>query len=339
MDENHKDSSSKTDLVKDKENIIYNLKMKKSPFSFIKKLLNIFSFFVNIFISLRKKINSCSSKCSILIQFPINLIPISIIMILIIFFIHIYFYSYLYVYNFSKVFKEEFLDLYITKIGDLNSELTSIIVKETKIDIENQLFFQIYFKELSLAGILKRNKKYFSKFSNNPGSTTIYSRLNNYKNTDADFNLREDLAKTEIDDNDNNNLAKFIKIYYYLFPHIWYGSLETNMPINQSYFMSYEINYEYDFDSETYSLVYFRIISFTNRFSILCPVLKNEISTNNFRPFDSLISPMLMSIRTEQTHFIDDNFYDYNWFVDVDYDFTTEAEIGDQTLNVVLPLE
>ena len=138
MDENHKDSSSKTDLVKDKENIIYNLKMKKSPFSFIKKLLNIFSFFVKIFLSLINKINFCFSKCSILIQFPLSLIIISIIMIILIFMIHIYFYSNLYVFNFSKVFKDEFLDLYITDIDDLNSELPPIIAKETKIEIENQ---------------------------------------------------------------------------------------------------------------------------------------------------------------------------------------------------------
>ena len=109
-------------------------------------------------------------------------------MILLIFFIHIYFYSNLYLFNFSKVFKEEFLDLYITKIEDFKSELTTIVVKETKIDTETQLFFQIYFKELSSVGLMNSSKNFFPSFSENPGSTSLYSKLNNLNKTDAKFN-------------------------------------------------------------------------------------------------------------------------------------------------------
>ena len=79
-------------------------------------------------------------------------------MILAIFFIHYYFYSELYVFNFSKALKDEFLDLYITKINDFKEELTSTIVKDIKIDIENQLFFQVYFKELATAGLMNEDK-------------------------------------------------------------------------------------------------------------------------------------------------------------------------------------
>ena len=98
-------------------------------------------------------------------------------MILLIFFIHYYFYSDLYVFNFSKAFKDEFLDLYITNIDDLKADLTSIVIKETKIDIENQLFFQVYFKELSTAGLMDESKYFFPSFSDNPGSTSIFSKL------------------------------------------------------------------------------------------------------------------------------------------------------------------
>ena len=72
-----------------------------------------------------------------------------------------YFYSDLYVFNFSKAFKDEFLDLYITNIDDLKADLTSIVIKETKIDIENQLFFQVYFKELVSVGLIDENKNIF----------------------------------------------------------------------------------------------------------------------------------------------------------------------------------
>ena len=134
MDEKHKDNSNKIKLVKSEEEILSNSKNKKLSLSLIEKLSNILNFFGNSISFLINKINLCLSKCSILIQFPLILIPISIIMILLIFFIHYYFYSELYTFNFSKAFKDEFLDLYITKIEDLKAELTSIVVKETKID-------------------------------------------------------------------------------------------------------------------------------------------------------------------------------------------------------------
>ena len=246
MDENNKDNLSKIRLVKVDEKISLNSKIKTSTFSLLKKLLNIFCFLGNIFSSLKNKINSCSSNCSIIIQFVISLIPISIIMIILIFMIHIYFYSDLYVFNFSKVFKDEFLDLYITEIDDLKSELTPIIAKETQIDIENQLFFQVYFTELYLSGIMNPWKNFFPSFSDNPGSTSLFSKLNNFKNTDANFEIPLDRAKANIEGRYYDRFGKFNKIYYYMFPHIWYESFRSNNYINQSFFMGHEI-YSYHY--------------------------------------------------------------------------------------------
>ena len=321
MDENHKDSSNKIVLEKEKGKIISNLKIKKPIFSFVKKLLNIFSSFCNIFLSLRNKIKSCSSKCSILVQFPINLIPISIIMTIFIFMIHAYFYSYLYIYNFSKAFKDEFLDLYITKIEDLKSELTTIDVKETKINIEDQLFFQVYFKELALAGILNQTKKFFPSFSDNPGSTSLYSRLNNIKKTNANFEIREDLAKRLIDRKENYKLVNFLKIYYYMFPHIWYSSLVTKTLINQSFFIPYEIIDDREQDIETGEHFNIKGISYDYFFYFLFPKLDSEISTNNFATYDYLLNPSAESWETFNFHYLEDNFYYGNWFLDVDFDF------------------
>ena len=232
MNENNKDNLSKIRLVKVDEKISLNSKIKTSTFSLLKKLLNIFCFLGNIFSSLKNKINSCSSNCSIIIQFVISLIPISIMMILLIFFIHYYFYSDLYVFNFSKAFKDEFLDLYITNIDDLKADLTSIVIKDTKIDIENQLFFQVYFRELVSVGLMNESKNFLPSFSDYPGSTSLFSKLNNFNKVDANFNIPEDIAKNKMEDRIYDKLGNLAKIYYYMFPHIWYANVLKNTLIN-----------------------------------------------------------------------------------------------------------
>ena len=161
-------------------------------------------------------------------------------MIIFIFYVHIYFYSNLYTFNLSKVFKEEFFDLYITKIDDLKTELTSTVVKETKIDIDNQIFFQIYFRELISARFLEDGKNFFQNFSDNKDLIYFYSGLNNIENADVNFTIDEELATKYIDDRGNDQLGKFAKIYYYMFPFIWYESFKTKSIINQSFFIAYE---------------------------------------------------------------------------------------------------
>ena len=126
MNEIQVGSLNKIKKIKEYEVKSSKSKLKTSTLSYIeniKKILNLLICFRNIFVSLFNKINSYFSKCSILIQFSLFLIPNSIMMIIIIFFVHLYFYSNLYTFNFSKTFKEEFFDLYITKIDDLKTEL------------------------------------------------------------------------------------------------------------------------------------------------------------------------------------------------------------------------
>ena len=283
------------------------LKKKNSLISIFKILLNIFSFLGNIFSSLKNKINSCLSKCSIIIQFPITLIPISIIITIFIFIIHIYFYSNLYVFNFSKAFKDDFHDLYITKIDDLKADLTSIVVKDTKIDTENQLFFQIYFRELISDGLLDETKNFFPNFSKNPGSTSLYSKLNNINNVDANFNIQEDIATNKIDERSYDKLGNLAKIYYYMFPHIWYDSLLKNTLINQSFFIAYELGEIYEFDwwlNEDVIIngilnkyLFFRYPKITGEYNI----------TNNFVPNNNRHNPLI--------EYEDYYFYQVNNFV------------------------
>ena len=243
MDEIQFGSLNKIKKIKEYEVKSSKSKLKTSSLSYIeniKKILNLLICFGNIFVSLFNKINSYFSKCSILVQFSLFLIPNSIMMIIIIFFVHLYFYSNLYTFNFSKTFKEEFFDLYITKIDDLKTELTSTVVKETKIDIDNQIFFQIYFRELISAGFFEDGKNFFQTFSDNKDLIYFYSGLNNIENADVNFTIDEELATTNIDEREYDQLGKFAKIYYFMFPYIWYESFKTKSIINQSFLIAYE---------------------------------------------------------------------------------------------------
>ena len=333
MKENYQDNSSKMKLVKGEEKIKLNSKNKKSILFFVKKLLNIFGFFGYIFLSLINKIKYCLSKCSILIQFPLSLIPISIIMILAIFFIHYYFYSELYVFNFSKALKDEFLDLYITKINDFKEELTSTIVKDIKIDIENQLFFQVYFKELATAGLMNEDKNFFPSFSDNPGSTSLFSKLNNIKNTDEIFDITENPVLNRIEDRFYDKLGDFAKIYYYIFPHIWYGSLMSNTFINQSFFVAYEEMDAYSYDPQTWEIFTIKGIVGDFLFFRYPKQIKTLAMTNNFTPNHYLLNPFPEYYNVEKEKYLNDNYYYINWFKFVDYDF--RSSINNSKYNLV----
>ena len=162
-------------------------------------------------------------------------------MIIVIFIIHFNFYSNLYAFNFSKAFKEEFLDLYITTIDDLKAELTAIVVKETKLDLENQLFFQVYFKELESVGFMDIGNRFTKNLTDNEGFYSLYSGLNKIDNVDVNFTIEPDIAIYLMDRRSKDNLGQLAKLYYYMFPHIWYESFQMKSIINQSFFFSLSI--------------------------------------------------------------------------------------------------
>ena len=148
MNDNHQESFTKMKSNKTSET--------NNPISkyFITKIIKIFTCIKNIFVWLKNKINNILSSWSILTQMTLILIPCSIIFISLIFFVHYHFYENLYIFNFQKALKEELTDKYITEMDDLHAELDSFVIKENYFDIENQLFFDIYYKELSSIGFL-----------------------------------------------------------------------------------------------------------------------------------------------------------------------------------------
>ena len=327
MDESHQESLSQVKLIKEEEIATSKSKSKTSKKSNFKQFINCLSCFCNIFTSLFNKINSCLSKCSVIIQFSIFLIPISVIMIILMYIIHVNFYSDLYVFNFSKTLKEEFLDLFITQIDDFKTELTAIVVKETKLDVENQLFFQIYFQELTSCGFLDNSdgKKIIQNFGDNEESINIFSPLNRFLDNDVNFTVDLNVVKNKIDDFYDNYLVEFCKIYYYMFPHIWYESLMMNTIINQSFFVAYEFEPESRLlMSEDAPHLFFRYPKNSDGFKI----------NNNFIPNHHLLNPAI-DIQSYGHYIMDDtdrNYYSFeSWFINPDYTFRELLDV-DQDL-------
>ena len=313
MEETHLGSSNQKKYMKGEEMTTSKSKSKFSSFSCVKNLLNLLACFGNIFVFLFNKIALCFSRCSILVQFSFFLIPISIAMIIAIFIIHFNFYSNLYAFNFSKAFKEEFLDLYITTIDDLKSELNAIVVKETKLDLENHLFFQVYFKELSSIGFMDQSTYILKDITDNEGSHTIYSDLNKVENVDVNFTIDENIASDEMDLQYYNTVGQLAKLYYYMFPHIWYESFQMKSIINQSFFLAYQ------FRTNRYrsirKKIFFRFPKNTDGFTIY----------NNFVASNYLLNPQVEDHLISDSFDIEykiDNFYlDLNWFTPIDYEF------------------
>ena len=324
MDESHQESLSQVKLIKEEEIATSKSKSKTSKKSNFKQFINCLSCFCNIFTSLFNKINSCLSKCSVIIQFSIFLIPISVIMISLMYIIHVNFYSDLYVFNFSKTLKEEFLDLFITQIDDFKTELTAIVVKETKLDVENQLFFQIYFQELTSCGFLDNSdgKKIIQNFGDNEESINIFSPLNRFLDNDVNFTVDLNVVKNKIDDFYDNYLVELCKIYYYMFPHIWYESLMMNTIINQSFFLAYEFEPESRLlMSEDAPHLFFRYPKNSDGFKI----------NNNFIPNHHLLNPGI-DIQSYGHYIMDDTdryYYGFeSWFVNPDYTFRELLDVN-----------
>ena len=297
--------------IKCKTNKISETATSNSKLTFFKRIFNIFLFIEKIIVWIVKKIYSILSRCSIVSQFIIILLPFSIICILFIFYFHVYFYQSLFLFNFYKGFKEEFLDNYITEIDDLHSDLDSFVTKENYIDVENQLFFEVYYKELASIGTLDNpNKKIFPDI--NRISETLYLGMDKKEeenNGDDTFTIPKEIAKENIDDRNVDSLGEFAKLYFYMFPIIRYGDFSYNVVINQSFFIAYE------FDKDNNNIK-------NNELFFMFPRKTSSFNNNtNFIINDYYINPQVSKSSFSHTTLIDNSFYKENWFMDQDYKF------------------
>ena len=303
--------------IKEMKSPKYKSKSKKVKFSYFPRLKHIMICFGDIFLAIINKITTFISHCSIVIQLPLFLIPISIIMIVSLFIIHINFYNEFYVFNISKTLKEEFHDLYITKIDDFNTELTAINLQENKLDTENQLFFHVYFKELSMGGFINDELEYQFLPKLTEDDFQLFSELNFYKGIDANFTLNPDNARKKFEEKYYNILGEFGKLYYYMFPYMWYESLYTNSFINQSFFLAYEIYFYCDLMGS--DLLFFRY-----------PKINEGFANDNFIYGNHLLNPSVEYLYFGHLGKRHDYYFSDNWFSSLDYVFKCLINFDDE---------
>ena len=303
MNDNHQESFTKMKSNKTSET--------NNPISkyFITKIIKIFTCIKNIFVWLKNKINNILSSWSILTQMTLILIPCSIIFISLIFFVHYHFYENLYIFNFQKALKEELTDKYITEMDDLHAELDSFVIKENYFDIENQLFFDIYYKELSSIGLLNDSSKTtFPNMSIN--SETMYLVVDDFiNNTDLinnAFTIPKNISKKNVDDRKGDSIGELAKIYYNMFPIITYGALQMNVYLNRTFFIAYE------FDKNNRNVK-------NNELFFMLPRETNTFNENdNFTPTNYLLNPLINSTHFDHTELIQNSYYNENWFMKQD---------------------
>ena len=142
-----------------KSNINKTINTTKTKKSFLEKINTLLINISNLYIWITNKLNSTLSKFSMINQFIIILVPVSLSFFILIFYIHLKFYDSLFRFNYYKGVKEEFMDYYITEMDDLSSDLETFLIKESYLDIENILFFEIFFNELISDGLLDNSSE------------------------------------------------------------------------------------------------------------------------------------------------------------------------------------
>ena len=247
------------------------------------------------------------------------MIPISIFFFFLIFYLHLKYYDQLFLFNYYKGAKIEFLDKYITDIEDLSSELETFIIKESYFDLENVLFFDIYFRELTSLGLLDNSSGIIFPEIHNK-SEKMYNELDDfYKSINVNniYSVPEDQANIYIDKR-NDSLKELAKIYFYMLPTINYGAYFNGVNIYKTYLIAYEFNENYNIENNE---LYF---SFP----------KSNINFNdndhNFLIINGYLNPIISKDQFTQSKLINNTFYDQNFFIKLDYDFRISSNLKEK---------
>ncbi len=302
-------------FTKFKSNKTLDITTTKSKTTFLSKISSMCTCIFGFFIWIKNFIICFLSNRSLLTQFTLILIPFSLIMLLTIFSIHIIFYENLYLFNFYKGVKEEFVDYYITEIDDMQSEINSFVTKENYIDSEDQLFFEIYYKELATIGVLDNStKKIYPNIAKI--SEKLYDEIgkNDKMNSSSKYTIPSEKAKKYIDEREGDSIGEFAKLYFYMFPIIAYGAFKMNIFFTTCFFIAYE------FDEN-------RKISNNELFFKLPKELDNFNGYDNFIPSNNLINPLVNKELFEHTELISDSYYFENWFMEQDSKFRQKVNL------------
>ena len=161
----------------------------------------------------------------------------------------------------------------------------------------------------------------------------MFSKLNNIKNTDSNFEIPDDPELNQIEAGYYEKLGDFAKIYYYMFPYIWYSSLLSNTLINQSFFVAYEAWDTMTYDYYTWEPIDVKGILGEFLFFRYPKEIKKYSMTNNFTPNQYLLNPFPNYYDFNYEIYVNDNYYFYiNWFKGIDFDFRSSVNNSEYDL-------
>ena len=317
MSDLKKTNNLKDNITKCKSEKTIDKTTTKSKVSFIKKIFNIFINIKKFFVWLIVTFNSFISKYSLLTQFTILLIPLSLLYLSLIIFLHKRFFEDLYVFNFTKGLKEDFLDYYITEMDDMHADIDTFVAKENYLDFENQLFFDVYYKELASIGVLDNpNIIIFPNISGNSETLyLIYDENAKLLNNQDIFTIPKEKAKKYIDDRKEDSLGELAKIYYYMIPIIGNGAYMMNIFINQTFLIAYEFDRNRKIKNNG---LYFKLPR-TN---------DTSYENDNFSPSGDQLNPSIVEY-SEKSKYINNFYYNENWFIKQDKLFREKVDLSD----------
>ena len=317
-------SKSKNSAIKGKtnENTSYNYYYSFSTHfksRHYRGVVELFSCMKLWILSFKKIIFKIISKLSFLMQSMIFKIPIMILILAFLGFCHIYFFELLYFKNYYNAIKNEYLNKLHDPIDQKIFELDTIEYQYNFDEVEELLFFNIYFKELIKMGLIDEkkinNSDIFDTINNETGSIyTGVNLINSKLGINNDYSIsNEGFIESK------TSLSEIAKIYFYLLPSITLDQNKRNLYLNQSFLIAYEYNESLnEIDKDNY--FYFAYPKSNSIYN----------NGNNFNPGNIKTNPKIYISNKEK--FIlnnknDNNDFDEeNWFSKQDYLFRNNSD-------------
>ena len=264
------------------------------------------------------------SKLSFLSQSIIFKIPIIIIILAFLGAVHIFIFEQLYFKNYYNIIKKEYLNKLTNEIDKKSFELDSLEIRKKFDEVEELLFFNIYFKELIDMGLAEErdiniNTHVFESMQID--LSAIYGDLNNITNQ-AGLNNNYEVPIKDSNKyffNSNSTMSEFAKIYFYLLPSITIDQIKQNKFLNQSFLIAYEYNDKLNAieDNKYFYFAYPRSNSLYN-------------SGSNFHPGNIRTNPNIYK-SNKKNFTINNNNYNNdfdveNWFSKQDFIFRNNSD-------------
>ena len=278
-------------------------------------VVEVFTCMKGCILSFKNIIFKIISKLSFSMQSIIFKIPFMILILSFLGFCHIYFFELLYFNNYYYAIKNEYLNKLTESIDNKAFELDSLQFESSFDEVEELLFFNIYFKELIKMGLTEKNREDIGDIFS-PINGSIYNVVNDINSKlgiNNDYNIYNDgFIRTK------SSLSELAKIYYYLLPSITIDQNKQNLYLNQSFLIAYEYNESLN-EIDTDNYFYF---SYPKSNSIYN-------GRNNFNPGNIKTNPKIYMSNKEE--FILDNkndnndFDEENWFSRQDFLFRNNS--------------